>query len=211
MLRLYNISQVHFPTGGQCQCLHTHDKPSAHDTNVPKRKPEGIVNNCHLEKPPIRLLTMLFYLASSAEGGQTAFPMAYAAPRPADPEDCSSWLQVPAKRGKAVLFYNLHADGRLDRSSNHAGCKVQAGEKWSANIWAWNSKNQEIMDPDLDDELSGGFQPGARYAFRIDILANPSVEGESSDWVLEFYGQQPLPDARGDGGVGGSCSHCGSN
>ena len=29
--------------------------------------------------------------------------------------------------------------------------KVQAGEKWSANIWAWNSKNQEIMDPDLDE------------------------------------------------------------
>ncbi|CAE7803608.1 P4H4 [Symbiodinium sp. CCMP2456] len=115
-----------------------------------KKQPEVLGRLTHRRN---RLLTMLFYLASSAEGGQTAFPMAYGAPRPADPEDCSSWLQVPAKRGKAVLFYNLHADGRLDRSSNHAGCKVQAGEKWSANIWAWNSKNQEIMDPDLDDEL----------------------------------------------------------
>ncbi|CAE7249923.1 P4H4 [Symbiodinium sp. CCMP2592] len=115
-----------------------------------KKQPEVLGRLTHRRN---RLLTMLFYLASSAEGGQTAFPMAYGAPRPVDPEDCSSWLQVPAKQGKAVLFYNLHADGRLDRSSNHAGCKVHAGEKWSANIWAWNSKNQEIMDPDLDDEL----------------------------------------------------------
>ncbi|CAE7632230.1 P4H4, partial [Symbiodinium necroappetens] len=85
-----------------------------------KKQPEVLGRLTHRRN---RLLTMLFYLASSAEGGQTAFPMAYGAPRPADPEDCSSWLQVPAKRGKAVLFYNLHADGRLDRASNHAGCK----------------------------------------------------------------------------------------
>ncbi|CAE7575361.1 P4H4 [Symbiodinium natans] len=115
-----------------------------------KKQPEVLGRLTHRRN---RMLTMLFYLASSAGGGQTAFPMAYGAPRPMDPEDCSSWLQVPAKRGKAVLFYNLHADGRLDRSSNHAGCKVSSGEKWSANIWAWNSANQEILDPEYDDEL----------------------------------------------------------
>ncbi|CAJ1348237.1 unnamed protein product [Effrenium voratum] len=49
-----------------------------------------------------RLATLLFYLSNTSKGGATAFPMAYGASRPLDPEDCEPWLQVPASKGQGL-------------------------------------------------------------------------------------------------------------
>jgi hypothetical protein len=48
---------------------------------------------------------------------------------------CRSRLRVQSKAGRAILFYSLSPNGRLDPSSEHAGCPVLSGTKFAANLW----------------------------------------------------------------------------
>ena len=87
-----------------------------------------------------RMLTVLVFLQEPFEGGETNFPRA-GNNRPA--YDCSRGLLVAPKRGKAVLFYNLKAQGHMefgstDEYSLHIGCRVIRGTKWVANAWMHN-------------------------------------------------------------------------
>lgn len=68
-----------------------------------------------------RRRTICVYLNTVDAGGATAFPHAS--------------LTVAPKAGRAVIFDNLHADGRPDPDSLHAGLPVEAGEKWLATLW----------------------------------------------------------------------------
>lgn len=68
-----------------------------------------------------RLRTICVYLNTAAAGGATAFPRA--------------GLEIAPKAGRAVVFDNLHGDGRPDPDSLHAGLPVEAGEKWLATLW----------------------------------------------------------------------------
>lgn len=68
-----------------------------------------------------RLRTICVYLNGVEAGGATAFPHA--------------GLEIAPKAGRAVVFDNLHADGRPDPDSLHAGLPVEAGEKWLATLW----------------------------------------------------------------------------
>lgn len=52
---------------------------------------------------------------------------------------CFDGVAVYPRRGDAIIFYSQDAFGHLDESSMHAGCPVLAGEKWAANLWAWNN------------------------------------------------------------------------
>jgi len=86
-----------------------------------------------------RFITAFFYLTDVERGGETCFPMTDD-PRPiTDYSDCTRGLRVPPKRGKAVIFYSLLADGQrnggLDVASWHGGCDVHNGTKWAANYW----------------------------------------------------------------------------
>lgn len=65
--------------------------------------------------------TVCVYLNEVAEGGQTVFP--------------DRGVSVQPRRGRAVMFRNLRADGSPDPSSLHAGMPVLAGEKWLATAW----------------------------------------------------------------------------
>ncbi len=68
-----------------------------------------------------RRRTICVYLNAVEAGGATAFPQAA--------------LAIEPKAGRAVIFDNLHADGRPDPDSLHAGLPVEAGEKWLATLW----------------------------------------------------------------------------
>lgn len=68
-----------------------------------------------------RETTVCVYLNDVERGGETTFP------------DCG--VSIRPQRGRAVMFRNLHADGRPDPHSLHAGLPVQAGEKWLATSW----------------------------------------------------------------------------
>jgi hypothetical protein len=65
--------------------------------------------------------TVCVYLNDVQEGGDTIFPDVGVTVRP--------------KRGRAVMFRNLHADGSADSHSLHAGLPVIAGDKWLASCW----------------------------------------------------------------------------
>ncbi|WP_146093338.1 2OG-Fe(II) oxygenase [Xanthomonas pisi] len=68
-----------------------------------------------------RLRTVCVYLNAVAAGGHTEFSVAGVSVQP-----CA---------GSVVCFDNLHADGRPDPDSLHAGLPVTAGTKWLATLW----------------------------------------------------------------------------
>lgn len=69
-----------------------------------------------------RIATVIMYLNDDYRGGATWFPRIR--------------RRVEPKKGKAVYFHNLTADGEgWDRLSLHAGETVREGEKWLSNQW----------------------------------------------------------------------------
>ena len=103
-----------------------------------------------------RFITALIYLSDVDAGGETLFPL-----RDGDAELLSGLnpynltcpceahergLRVRPRKGSAVLFYNLAADGHmagaLDPLTLHAGCTVDKGTKAVANVWIYNKPVQ---------------------------------------------------------------------
>jgi len=68
-----------------------------------------------------RARTICTYLNDVDAGGETVFPHA--------------GVSVAPVAGRAVVFDNLHPDGRPDPESLHAGLPVTRGEKWLATLW----------------------------------------------------------------------------
>lgn len=101
-----------------------------------------------------RLFTLLFYLNEPEAGGFTVFPRTdanngYGANGVVDMSDCSRGIRVTPKRGAAILWYNLKATGNgheafLDVRSLHGGCDVERGEKFAANKWVYNRKQDAV-------------------------------------------------------------------
>lgn len=68
-----------------------------------------------------RTATVLLYLATPEEGGETTFPKAE--------------IMVPAVRGTAVLFWSHTGDHQLDVNSFHGGMPVVSGIKYCCTKW----------------------------------------------------------------------------
>jgi len=68
-----------------------------------------------------RALTFLVYLNDDYEGGETEF--------------IATGLKVKGRKGDGLLFRNADLTGAPDRSSQHAGLPVTAGEKYLASRW----------------------------------------------------------------------------
>ena len=69
-----------------------------------------------------RVATVLVYLNDEGlEGGETDFPLLP--------------LRYRGRRGDALVFYNLDAEGRPDRRTVHAGLAPTRGEKWLLSQW----------------------------------------------------------------------------
>lgn len=77
-----------------------------------------------LQQPPLagqRLRTVFTYLTDVDAGGETDFPLL--------------GLRVAPRRGRVVVFDNVHADGTPDGDTLHAGMPVVSGRKWLATLW----------------------------------------------------------------------------
>jgi hypothetical protein len=68
-----------------------------------------------------RQRTVIAYLNTPAAGGETQFPLL--------------GLALPAVQGQLICFDNLLADGKLCRTSLHAGLPVIQGVKWICTLW----------------------------------------------------------------------------
>nr|XP_058971677.1 transmembrane prolyl 4-hydroxylase-like [Pocillopora verrucosa] len=114
------------------------------------------LKNARLAKCRIcRYITILYYLNDVEEGGETAFPVAdmknfneteFRDRKDGDRFNLNEYCQtanivVPAKKGKAIMWYNYELDGKTgwmnhrDDRSLHGGCIVKKGIKYIANNW----------------------------------------------------------------------------
>ena len=92
--------------------------------------------NSQKESGGQRIATVLMYLSTPEEGGETVFPSAGVKVAGAGWSDCArAGFAVKARRGDALLFYSLLPDGTKDQASLHGGCPVLKGTKWSATKW----------------------------------------------------------------------------
>lgn len=83
-----------------------------------------------------RVATVLMYLTTPEEGGETVFPESDTKVEGPEWSECAKkGLAVKSVRGDALLFYSLKPDGTPDRKSLHGSCPTTKGEKWSATRW----------------------------------------------------------------------------
>ena len=83
-----------------------------------------------------RVVTVLMYLSTVEEGGETVFPQADKKVSGEGWSDCAkNGFGVKAFNGDAVMFYSLKPDGSTDPSSMHGSCPTTKGSKWSATKW----------------------------------------------------------------------------
>jgi prolyl 4-hydroxylase len=84
---------------------------------------QGTAAFCHRMNNPHgpRYVTILCYLNTVSEGGETVFP--------------NIDKSVQAVKGRCVVFYNTHKNGKLITEALHGGNSVLKGEKWICNQW----------------------------------------------------------------------------
>jgi prolyl 4-hydroxylase len=83
-----------------------------------------------------RMATVLMYLSTPEEGGETVFPDAEKKVAGDEWSECAlKGMAVKAIRGDAVMFFSLNTDGTEDPTSLHGSCPTLKGEKWSATKW----------------------------------------------------------------------------
>ena len=83
--------------------------------------PDGAYQARDLASHGQRARTLLIYLNDAFEGGETDFPLL--GPR------------FKGRKGEALMFTNVLADGSPDRRMRHAGLPPSAGEKWLFSQW----------------------------------------------------------------------------
>lgn len=83
--------------------------------------PSSPVFTAELARNGQRVATVLIYLNSAFEGGETRFP--------------AIGLDVSGKTGDALIFANVDPGGQPDPLSLHAGVPPTAGEKWVFSQW----------------------------------------------------------------------------
>lgn len=68
-----------------------------------------------------RVASLLVYLKSPEQGGETTFP--------------KKGIAISPEKGKALLFFSVNPNGNVDYDTLHASVPVITGEKWVATRW----------------------------------------------------------------------------
>lgn len=86
--------------------------------------------------PPSPPATVLMYLSTPEEGGETVFPRGEPKAVGAQYSECAQeGMAVKPTRGDALVFYSLTPDGKRDWNSLHGSCPVTAGGSQERGNW----------------------------------------------------------------------------
>jgi hypothetical protein len=85
--------------------------------------------------------TVLVYLNDELEGGETEF--------------LRLGLSHRGRKGDALMFRNVDAQGRPDSRTLHAGRPPTQGEKWVLSVWILDRATPDSRDPGLTAALAG--------------------------------------------------------
>jgi len=78
-------------------------------------------DKANIERGGNRVATVVMYLAEPEKGGETYFPKID--------------LEVPVKKGDAVLFWDYKPDNTPDDKTLHSSKPVVKGTKWALTKW----------------------------------------------------------------------------
>ncbi|PNH09081.1 Prolyl 4-hydroxylase subunit alpha-1 [Tetrabaena socialis] len=128
-----------------------------------------------------RVVTVLMYLTTVEEGGETVLP--HADQKVTGPEwsECAQrGLSVKAVKGDALMFYSLKPDGSNDPASLHGSCPTVRGDKWSATKWIHvgpigGLKKLNLGTPECHDEN----EQCQEWAFFGECTKNPGYMKEN--------------------------------
>lgn len=161
------LQVVHYTPGGHYHAHHDStnfiaDRPCSHTAHLYPPDPTRHLHSARI----CRYMTVLYYLADTEEGGETAFPAAdnetfsestmVKDNKTIEPSNLSMHckdanLYVRPKKRMAVMWYNHFFDhntgwmGDRNLFAFHGGCDVIKGEKWIANNWINVDNNYEIQ------------------------------------------------------------------
>ncbi len=76
--------------------------------------------------------TILIYLRSPEEGGETLFP--------------ELGLTIPSTPRAALFWRNVRSDGTIDARLLHGGAPVRRGVKYAANLWLRGTGDEPLRD-----------------------------------------------------------------
>jgi len=88
-----------------------------------------------------RVFTVLVYLNEDLEGGETEF--------------LRLGLRHRGRKGDALMFRNVDAEGQPDDRTLHAGRPPARGEKWLLSLWIRDRAPPESGDPGLMAAMAG--------------------------------------------------------
>jgi hypothetical protein len=88
-----------------------------------------------------RVATVLVYLNDDLEGGETDFPRL--------------GVRYRGRKGDALMFRNVDAEGRPDPRTLHAGLPPTQGEKWLLSLWIRDRSPPGYGDPRVVSVLEG--------------------------------------------------------
>ncbi|GAB4814205.1 hypothetical protein N2152v2_001251 [Parachlorella kessleri] len=151
------------------------------------------------EKSP-RIATVLMYLSTPEEGGETTFSLDSkwidpSLPRKLGPfSDCAEGhVAMKPKKGDALVFWGLKPDGSQDRLSMHTACPVLKGIKWVAIKWI---HTEPFREQDL----------GKRKNDKV-VLPEECVDREEAceDWARKGECERNPNFMRGDAFSLGAC------
>ncbi|XP_059433799.1 probable prolyl 4-hydroxylase 12 isoform X1 [Corylus avellana] len=107
----------------------------------------GNKSTLELTKPLMAIVVL--YLSNVTQGGEILFPESELGKIWSSCTKSSSILR-PIK-GNAILFFTLHPNASLDKSSSHARCPVLEGEMWYATkLFHIRSISGEKVSPEAD-------------------------------------------------------------
>jgi len=112
MSRIQDAFSLHLPLNNELMQVHFYEVNQVCEPHQDYYE----TSNCSFKRFGQRTATILFYLNNPLRGGQTNFPRL--------------GVNIPARIGDVILFFNCTREGAVDPRTLHSGEPVQEGYKW---------------------------------------------------------------------------------